>query len=118
MKFVSPCKFVVSSFILLLLALSPSLGFSQDTMWVQQRQLDSILQDIKEHPGADTGRVKFLMDSARLCFYDGDFLSGLIAVNEARSISKEQNFAKGQGSCFKGMAIFIHGFDSGKGVSK
>ena len=79
-------------FILLLLALSSSAVIAQDTVRVQQWELDSLSLLIRQHPKADTVRVQLLINFGQICFYDLDFLNGLKAVNEARLISKEINF--------------------------
>ena len=92
--------------LLILLIISTTNALSQDTVRVQQRALDSLHLRIKNHPKADTVRVHYLIDYAQLCFYDLDFLKGLKAANEARSISKKINFIKGEGLYLKSMAIF------------
>ena len=94
--------------ILIFLILSITVLFAQDTVLVQQRELDSLRFLIKEHPEADTARVRLLIEYAQWCFSDLDFLNGLKATDEARSISKDRNYLKGEGLYLKSMAIFNH----------
>jgi hypothetical protein len=92
--------------ILIHLILTITVVFAQDTVRVQQRELDSLRFLIKEHSEDDTARVRLLIDYAQWCFSDLDFLNGLKAVDEARSISKDKNYIKGEGLYLKSMAIF------------
>ena len=79
---------------------------AQDTVRVQPGELDNLRLLINEHPRADTVRVQLLIDYAQLCFYDLDFLNGLKAANQARSVSKQIQFTKGEGLYLKSMAVF------------
>jgi len=95
----------IFSLILFLIMASTSV-FAQDTVRVQPGELDNLRLLINEHPKADTVRVQLLIDYAQLCFYDLDFLNGLKAANQARSVSKQIQFTKGEGLYLKSMAVF------------
>ena len=79
---------------------------AQDTIRVEKEDLERLSSQINKHSKLDTNRVHLLTEYANLCFYDLDFLNGLKAANEARSISKEINYAKGEGFYLKSMSIF------------
>ncbi|MDZ7604280.1 MAG: hypothetical protein U5K79_01555 [Cyclobacteriaceae bacterium] len=81
-------------------------ALAQDTIAVQQNELIHLQNAIKEHSQKDSVLVQLLIDYANLCFYDLDFLDGLKAINEARSISKELNYSKGEGLYLKSISIF------------
>ena len=81
-------------------------GIAQDSVRIQQRELDSLSRRIQSNSGKDSVRVKILNEYAQRCFYNLDFLNGLKAANEARVLSGQLNFEKGQGLYFKSMAIF------------
>jgi hypothetical protein len=79
---------------------------AQDTILVHPTDLDSLEERIERNTKKDTLLVHLLTDYANMCFYDLDYLSGLRAAKEARSIAKEINYKKGEGLYFNSRAIF------------
>ena len=78
----------------ILLCANPSFG--QDTISVYSVKIDSLHQLIDSHPDEDEEKVRLLNEYARLCFYDLDFRTGLIATREARLLSEKLDFAGGK----------------------
>jgi two-component system NtrC family sensor kinase len=93
-------------FYLLFLILGTSEIVAQDTIRVSSGDLERLDIQIKKHSKTDTNRVKLLTEYANLCFYDLDFLNGFKAISEARTISKDLNFIKGEGLCMKSISAF------------
>src|SRR5262245_59319913 len=91
---------------LLALIITCTIGFAQESVRVQQRELDSLSQLIQRHSAKDSALVKQLNEYAQRCFYNLDFLDGLKAANQARTLARQLNFRKGEGLYFKSLAIF------------
>ncbi len=87
---------IKSTALLVLLAITYTKLFAQDLVRVQQRDLDSLSSAIAAHSQKDTLKIKLLNEYARLCFYDLDYLNGLKAVSEAKSLSKSLEYKKGE----------------------
>ena len=78
---------------------------AQDTTVVLPGQLDSLHQLI-ENSTEDTNKVILLNEYARLCFYDLDYLSGLSAAKEARSLAEKLRYRNGELQFFKTISQF------------
>jgi len=61
-----------------------------------QTKIDSLQQLIDSRGKDDEVKVKLLHDYARLCFYNHEFLKGLIAVKKARELSEQLSFEGGK----------------------
>jgi len=90
----------------------------QDTIRVEQEEVIRMLSQIKGHTKLDSNRVHLLSTYANLCFYNLDFLNGFKAINEARTISKELNYARGEGLYLKSLSIFRRRINEGNAYIK
>lgn len=88
-----------------------------DTIRIDREKLFRQRQAIEDHPTRDTIRVNKLIHYAEACFYDLDFLNGLIAAAEARSISKTINYNNGKGLYLKCISIFRRRVNAGSGYA-
>ena len=79
---------------------------AQDTTVVLPGQLDSLHQLI-ENSREDTNKIILLNEYARLCFYDLDYLSGLLAAKEARSLAEKVKYRNGELQFFKTIS-YLH----------
>ncbi|MDX2046893.1 MAG: hypothetical protein SFU87_08905, partial [Chitinophagaceae bacterium] len=104
-------------FVILLITCSYRV-FTQDTVRVQQNELVELQSAIIRHSHKDTIRVHMLTDYANLCFYNLDFLNGFKALSEARIISKQLRFAKGEGLYLKSISIFRRRINAGNAYIK
>ncbi len=73
---------------------------AQDTTVVLPDQLDSLHQLI-ENGREDTNQIILLNEYARLCFYNLDYLSGLLAASEARTLAEKLRYRNGELHFFK-----------------
>jgi len=96
----------MKGFIFFTLLFISATAYGQDTIRAQRSTLDSLSALISKHKTKDTMRVQLLNDYARLCLYDQNFLEGLKALNEARSLSKSLSYTKGEGLYFINLSIF------------
>jgi four helix bundle protein len=78
---------------------------AQDTTVVLPGQLDS-LQELIEQSREDTNKVTLLNEYARLSFYDLEYLSGLSAAKEARSLAAKLKYRNGELQFFKTISHF------------
>ncbi len=91
---------------------------AQDTVRVQQNELVKLQLAITRHSHKDTVRVHMLTNFANLCFYNLDFLNGFKALSEARTISKQLKFTRGEGLYLKSLAIFRRRINAGNAFIK
>ncbi len=96
----------MKGFLIFILLVMSVTAYGQDTIRVQRATLDSLSALIIKHKNKDTLRVQLLNDYARLCLYDQNFLEGLKALNEARSLCKSLSYTKGEGLYFINLSIF------------
>lgn len=99
-------------FSIILLSLSISTSFAQDTSPIDSKKIDSLQQLIDLHPKNDEEKVGLLNDYARACFYSlEDIKQGLIATREARLLSEKINFKGGKIMYYQTLSSF-HGSGS------
>jgi two-component system, NtrC family, sensor kinase len=96
----------MKGFLIFIILFISATAYGQDTIRVQRATLDSLSTLVSKHKTKDTIRIQLLNDYARLCLYDQDFLEGLKALNEARSLSKSLSHTRGEGFYFINLSIF------------
>lgn len=67
---------------------------AQDTLIVKPGQMDS-LRNLIKISREDTNKIHLLNEYGKFCFYELDFLNGLMAAKEARELSNKMRYAKG-----------------------
>ncbi|GJM28487.1 MAG: hypothetical protein DHS20C17_11220 [Cyclobacteriaceae bacterium] len=97
-------QYLSITIILLLFCEEPSLG--QDTKSTYLIKIDSLHQLIDSYPEEDEEKVHLLNEYARLCFYNLDFRSGLIATRDARLLSEKLEFNGGKIMYYLSLAVF------------
>ena len=68
----------------------------QDSLLVDNSKIDSLKRLIELNPEADKEKVRLLNEYARFCFYNQEYKEGLIALRDARELSKQIEFESGK----------------------
>jgi two-component system NtrC family sensor kinase len=82
-------------------------GQAQDSLLVYPKKIDSLKQRIDKQAEFNEEKVTLLNEYARLCFYNRDFKTGLIATRDARIISEKINFKGGEVMYHLSLAAFM-----------
>ncbi|WP_282135365.1 ATP-binding protein [Seonamhaeicola maritimus] len=94
---------------LLIFLIGIFIGHSQDNLLVAPAEFDSLKQRIDNHKEFDETRVSLLNEYARLCFYNKEFKTGLMASRDARLISEKIDFKGGLIMYHLSLAAFMGG---------
>ena len=91
---------------IILLLFSREHSFGQDTLSIYSVQIDSLHLLIDSHPDEDEEKVRLLNEYARLCFYNFDPRTGLIATRDARLLSEKLEFEGGKIMYYLTLSVF------------
>jgi len=92
----------------LIFILGISYSFSQNTLLIQQQQIDSLKSLISSQKKENEEKVRLLNEYARLNFFNQEYLTGFEATIQARDLSIKINYAVGEILYHQTLATFLY----------